>query len=166
MTSTSTRTITLVHTAVHLSQVIMGAMADILADLGIDLTDLFRDWDQDESAIKAWIQEQSLKEVVLECHRPDGTVSPIMEFPVTYYPDGIADAKFTTQRTSLARFRAKLEHVPQGTIFRLFCTFRKERTLQPGWGPGARASTEGLRSLSFGSLATGPHGSVAMRYLR
>ncbi len=163
---TTTRTFTLVNTAVYLAQVVMGAMADILADLGVDLTELYRDWERDESAIRAWIQEQSLKEVVLECHRPDGTVSPVIEFPVVYYPDGIADARFTTQRASLARFRAKLERVPRGTTFRLFCTFLKHPAPQSGWGPGSRSSTEGLRSLSFGSLATGPHGAVAMRYLR
>lgn len=165
-TSTSTHALTRTHTAVHLSQVIMGAIADILADLGVDLTILYRDWDQDEAAIKNWIAEESLKMVTLECHQPSGTVSPVIEFPVTYDIAGLADAQFTTQRASLARFRAKLDRVPNGTRFQLFCSFRTlTHSPQPGWGPGTRASTTGLRSVNFGTLASGPGATAAMRYL-
>ena len=164
MATTTTRTYTRTNTSVYLAEIIMGTIADLLADLGIDVTDLYREWKQDESAIKEWIEEESLKEVVLECHQPEGLVSPIIEFPVSYSADVVADAKFTAHRAALARYRAKLSRVPRGTTFRLFCTFRKQHSSQPGWGPGTRESTEGLRSVTFGALATGPHGSVSMRY--
>ena len=124
MTSTSTRTVTRTHTATHLADVIMGAIADILADLSIDLTTLYRDWTQDENAIQAWILEGSLTEVVLECHQPSGTVSPVIEFPVVYRTDGSGDAEFTT----------------------------------------SRASTAGLRSISYGTLASAPDATASMRY--
>jgi hypothetical protein len=164
-TSTSTRTWTIVHTATHLADVILGSIADILGHLGIDATQLFSSWAQDESAISAWIAEQSLDTVVLEFHRPSGVVDPILEFPVTYTSTGVADKTFTADRASLARYLAKLGTVPRGTTYRLFVTFRTARTPQPGWSPGSRAGTDGMRSTSFGTLAGAPHGSASLRYL-
>jgi hypothetical protein len=149
-----------------LADVILGTIADILGDLGLDLTALFRDWDQDENAIKAWILEQSLSMVVLECHQPGGIVSPVVEFPVRYLSTGRGDGQFTAQRASLARFRAKLDRVPRGTSFRLFCTFNGPRSPQPGWEAGTLASTAGLRATSVGTIASAPDGSAGMRYLR
>ncbi|MEA2497437.1 MAG: hypothetical protein QOJ29_5348 [Thermoleophilaceae bacterium] len=165
-TSTSIFVYTRTNTAVFLSDVILGSVADILAHLGIDSTRLQADWDTDQAAIKAWIEEESLAMVVLECTQPSGKVAPVIEFPVSYGASGLADQSFTNSRAALARYRAKLDSVPRGTTFRLVCTFRSSRTPQPGWSPTTRASTAGLSSTSFGTLATGPHASTAMRYLR
>lgn len=165
----STRTGTSAHTrtqtATYLTEVIMGAIADILADLGIDLTRLYADWSQDESAIASWIEEGSLKEVILECQRPDGSVKPVFEFPLEYNVAGIGDARFVSSRAALARYRVKLERTPPGTTFRLFCTYLGPHSDQPGWSPGKRASTAGLRTTSLGTLAEGPHGRAGTRYL-
>jgi len=165
-TSTSTATYTRTQTAVFLTDVVMGTIADILADLRIDVTALYRDWKQDEAAIAAWIGEASLEQVVLECHQPSGTVSPILEFPVAYRGGGAADAKFTADRAALARYRAKLDRVPPGTAFRLLCTYRKTPSPQPGWEAASRAATSGLRLLRFGTLASAPDATVSLRYLR
>ena len=164
--STFTTTTTRTHTATWLADVILGTVADILADLGLDLTRLYRDWEQDESAIKAWLLEQSLAMVVLECNQPSGTVAPIVEFPVRYQAGGEGDAQFTAHRASLARFRAKLERVPGGTRYGLICTFNGPHSDQPGWGPAKRASTDGIRSMSLGTIATAPDATASMRYLR
>ncbi|MDQ3405649.1 MAG: hypothetical protein M3548_20030 [Actinomycetota bacterium] len=164
-TSTSTSTWTIVHTATHIAEVILGSIADVLGHLGIDMTRLFSDWEQDESAISAWIAERSLATVVLECHRPNGTVSPVLEFPVTYNANGTGDQKFTTDRASLARYMAKLQSVPFGTTYRIFCSFNGPRSPQSGWSPGSRADTTGMRSRSFGTLTGAPHASAALRYL-
>lgn len=165
MTSTSTSTYTRTNTAVYLTDVVMGAIADILGHLRIDLTTLYRDWAQDEAAIKTWIEEGSLKQVVLECHQPNGTVAPIIEFPVSYQASGVGDASFTADRASLARYRAKLAGVPTGTTYNIICTFNGAHTPMPGWGPATRASTTGLQSMRFGTLGSAPHASVDMRYL-
>lgn len=165
MSHTSTRTTTRTHTATHLTDVVMGAIADILASLRIDLTTLYRDWEQDENAIRAWIEEGSLSAVVLECHQPGGTVAPVLEFPVAYTSSGVGNAEFTASRARMARFLAKLDTVPARTTYRLFCTFNGPHSSQPGWSPGTRASTDGLRSLSYGTLAAAPGASAAMRYL-
>jgi hypothetical protein len=161
---TSTWTTTRTQTATHLTDVIMGAIADILASLRIDLTTLYRDWEQDENAIRAWIQEGSLSAVVIECHQPGGAVAPVMEFPVAY-TSGVGNAEFTASRARMARFLAKLDSVPRGTTYQLFCMFNGPRTPQPGWSPGTRASTEGLRSLSYGTLGAAPDATASMRYL-
>lgn len=164
-TSTSVSTYTRTHTATYLTEVVLGAIADILADLKIDVTVLYRDWKQDEAAIAAWITEESLQQVVLECRQPNGKVAPIIEFPVAYKTTGEGESTFTADRAALARYRAKLERVPAGTTYGIICTFRKTRTPQPGWSPASRASTEGLNSLKFGTLASAPHAAVSMRYL-
>jgi len=164
-TSTSVSTYTRTQTATYLTDVVMGTIADILADLKIDVTVLYRDWKQDEAAIAAWIEEESLQQVVLECHQPNGTVAPIIELPVAYTATGKGDATFTADRAALARYWAKLERVPSGTTYGLICTFRTTRTPQPGWGPTTRASTDGLKSLKFGTLASAPHAALSLRYL-
>jgi len=163
--STSTHSWTITHTATHLADVILGTIVDILGHLGIDATRLFADWAQNEAAITAWITEKSLKAAVLECHQPNGTVSPILEFPVNYTTSGVADGTFTADRASLARYLAKLHTVPRGTTYRLFITFNGQYSDQPGWGPGTRVSTDGMRSRSFGTLAGAPHASANLRYL-
>jgi hypothetical protein len=165
-TRTTTATHTLTQTATFLSDLVMGTIGDILAELGIDLTRLYRDWDQDQLAFKAWIEEESLAMVVLECKQPNGTTAPIFEFPITYGKTSGADKAFVESRASLARYRAKLDSVPAGSSFRLICTYNGPHSNQPGWGPATRASTSGLSSLSFGNLGQAPHAGVAMRYLR
>jgi hypothetical protein len=163
-TSVSTATYTRTHTATHLADVILGSIADILGTLGIDVTQVFADWDRDQQAIAAWIAEGSLACVALECHQSNGAVSPIFEFPVLYVGTGEGDRKFTADRAALARYLAKLQTVPAGTVYRIFCSYTGSHSSQPGWGPAARAALSGLRSYSFGTLAAGPHASAGLRY--
>lgn len=164
-TASHTLAYTRAHTATHLTGVILGTIGDILADLGISHAGFIHNWEQNESAIQAWLTEGSLEQVVLECHQPSGAVDPVVEFPVTYTAAGAADAEFTASRARLARFLAKLDRVPSGTTCQLFCTFSGPHTAQPGWGPGTRASTDGLRGITFGTIGRAPHGSAGMRYL-
>lgn len=165
-TGTATSIYTRTHTATHLADVILGSVADILGTLGIDATRLFADWDTDQRAISNWINERSLRCVALECHQPTGTVTPILEFPVSYTGTGEGDRRFTADRASLARYLAKLQSVPRGTRYRLFCSFNGPRSPQQGWSSGSRASTSGMQSHSFGTLAAGPHANAGLRYFR
>jgi hypothetical protein len=164
MTYTSVSTYTRTHTATHLADVILGSIADILGSLGIDATRVFADWDTDQRAISAWIEEGALASVALECHQPGGTVAPIFEFPVSYAGTGEGDRKFTADRAALARYIAKLQSVPGGTVYRLFCTYNGSHSDQSGWSTASRASLAGMRSYSFGTLAAGPHASAGLRY--
>jgi len=160
--ATQTRTHTATHTATHLADIILGSLGDLLAYIGIDTSRFQRQFDQNEKAIAAWIEEGSLEEVVLECHRPGGGVKPIFEFPVTY---GSNEARFVDSRAAFARYLNKVSSVPSGTTYRLFCTFNGPRSEQPGWKPGTRASTAGLHSTSMGGLGEGPHARVSGRHL-
>jgi hypothetical protein len=164
MTATSVSTYTRTQTATHLADVVLGSVADILGTLGIDATRVFADWDTDQRAIVGWITEGSLAAVVLECHQPNGTVGPIFEFPVSYSVSGEGDRKFTADRAALGRYLAKLQSVPTGTVHRIFCKFSGSHSAQPGWGVGTLASVAGMRSYSFGTLATGPHANAGLRY--
>jgi hypothetical protein len=101
-TSTSTSTYTRTHTATYLADAVLGPNSEILGHLGIPLSNGSWDFSRDASAIAAWIKEEFLKEIVLECHRPDGTIVPVFEFPVRYTADVIDDAIFTTSTASLA----------------------------------------------------------------
>lgn len=163
-TSTSTFAYTRAHTATHLTGEIMGALSSILASLGLDPSRLHADWDMDERAISAWIEEQSLKCVVLECTRPDGGARPIFEIPVVYEPGGYVDKQFVTSQAAIARYQAKLKAAPSGTTWRLVCTYRGAHSTQPGWSPTTRASTDGLQSRSLGALAGGPHARATLRH--
>ena len=163
---TSDSTFTRTQTATHLADVILGSIADILGKLYIDPTRLFADWEIDQTAISVWIEEGSLRCVALECHRPNGTVNPIFEFPVTYTAGGVGDRKFTVDRAARLRYMAKLSSVPRGTVYRLFCSYNWTPSEQPGWSPGTRASLDGMRSSSFGTLASGLHAAAGMRYYR
>jgi len=163
-TSTSVSTYTRTHTATHLADVILGSVADILATLGLNATRIFADWDTDQRAISAWIAEASLNSVALECHQPNGVVAPIFEFPVAYNSSGEGDRRFTADRAALGRYLAKLQNVPPGTTYRLFCSYNGQHSSQPGWSPGTRASLSGMRSYSFGTLASAPHASASLRY--
>lgn len=164
MTYTSVSTYTRTHTATHLADVILGSIADILGTLRIDATRMFADWDRDQQAISAWIEEGSLACVALECHQPNGVVDPIFEFPVAYSGTGEGDRKFTADRAALARYLAKLRTVPPGTVYRLFCSYNGSHSDQSGWGPATRTSVSGMRSYSFGTLAAGPHANAGLRY--
>jgi hypothetical protein len=165
-TATATSTYTRTHTATYLAEVILGSIGELLAELGINGERLYSRWDLDEAAIKRWIEEESLETVVLECRQPNGTVSPIIEFPVVYNAYGLGDKEFTAQRAKLARYSAKLARVPAGTAWGIVCTFRASyHTPMDGWSATSRASTAGMRSSSFGVLASAPHASTSMRVL-
>ena len=163
-TATTTYVVTRTHTATHLSNAVAGAIAEILTHLGISARSIMSEWSTEyDPAIRAWIIEGSLEKVVVECHRPSGSVDPVLEFPIEYYNDG--SGNLSHRHVALARQWAKLKSVPTGTTFKVICAYNGPHSDQPGWGPAQRASTAALRSVSLGTLAAGPHASASVRYL-
>jgi hypothetical protein len=158
--ATQTRISTRTHTATHLADIVLGCLGDLLGYLGLDSSRFQRNFDRNERAITAWIEEGSLAEVVLECHRPNGETRPVFEFQVTYDSGG---AGFVDARGAFARYRPKIGSVPNGTTYSLICTFNGPHSSQDGWGPANRASTDSLRSTSLGTLGEGPHARLAGR---
>jgi hypothetical protein len=158
--ATQTRINTRTHTATHLADVVLGCLGDLLGHLEIDPTRFQRNFDRNERAIAAWIEEGSLAAVVLECHRPNGSTPLIFEFPVTYGPGGTG---FVDARGAFARYLPKISSVPVGTTYSLICTFNGSHSPQDGWGPASRASTGSLRSTSMGTLGEGPHARLSGR---
>jgi Bacterial HORMA domain 2 len=162
-TKTATYSYTRAHTATHLSDTIMTSITDILITLGIEATRHHQQWQQNANAINRWIEEGSLKQVAVECVQPDGTVAPVFEFDVAYTAGGIGDRKFTADNASFLKYLAKIQRVPAGTTFRLFCSYRWTPSEQPGWISGTRASTNGLRTRSIGTLAGAPDATATAR---
>ena len=161
-TSTATHVIIRTHTATHLSSAIEGALAEILTHLGISARSLMDQWDTVyDPAIRTWIEEESLSQVVLECHRPDGRADPILEFPIEYLSDG--SKRLSHRHAALARQWSKLNRVPTGTEWTIICQFQGTRTRMDGWGPASRASTAGLSSVTLGTLAAGPYAAASLR---
>ena len=66
---------------------------------------------------------------------------------------------------SLARYRAKIDRVPAGTTFQLFCTFGGSHSTQPGWSPGTRASPLACGAAPSEPSAQAPHAAASLRYL-
>lgn len=162
-TGTSTRNITRAHTAVHLANAMQGAIAEILTHLGMSARSLLTVWERDyEPAIRAWIEEGSLDKVVLECRRPSGRVEPIFEFPIVYHADG--SGSLSHRHVALARQWTKMNRVPAGTTYTIICTYNGRHSSQPGWRTTSRTSTAGMRSVTLGTLAAGPHASASIRY--
>ena len=162
MTYTQTYTITRTHTATHLSNTIHGALAEILTHLGISARSLMDQWHATyDPAIRTWVEEKSLSQVILECHRLDGTVEPILEFPIEYHADG--SAGFSHRHEALARQWRKLNSVPIGTTWTIICQFRLIPTNMDGWSDARRSSTDELRSFTLGTLAAGPDASTSIR---
>ncbi|MCP4308653.1 MAG: hypothetical protein GY788_28025 [bacterium] len=160
--STSTRIVTRAHTAVHLTNAIEGAIAEILGHLGISARALLDKWGAEyEPAIQAWIKEGSLDAVILECTRPGGAVEPIFEFPIDYLTDG--SASLSHRHVALARQWVKINRVPSGTTYRVICSYIGSHTPQSGWGRTTRTSTSGLDSVTLGTLAAGPHARASVR---
>ena len=161
--TTSTAVYTRVHTATYLTEVVLGAVGDILAHLGLSLGNHHANFAQNEAAIAQWIIEQSLETVILECTTSAGRLAFAAEFPVTYAGNDQQRSEFVSSRAALGRYRAKLASVPAGSTYRLVCTFRTAASDMPGWSSTTRASTAGLNSYSFGSLASAPHASASLR---
>jgi hypothetical protein len=164
-TSTSTYIITRSHTAIHLTNAIEGAIAEILSHLGLPgaARAIVGEWDrQYEPAVRAWIEEGSLDRVVLECHHPSGRIEPVLEFPIDYSSDG--SASLSHRHVALARQWVKLSTVPASTTVKVICQYNGWHSPQPGWEPAQRASTKRMRSVTLGTLAAGPHASASIRY--
>lgn len=162
-TSTATRILTRAHTAVHLAGAIQGAIAEILTHLGLSARSLLDTWDRRyEPAIRTWIAEGSLANVVVEVHQPSGRVVPIFEFPITYHADG--SGSLSHRHVAAARHWIKVNKVPTGSSYTIICTYNGPHTPQDGWNPTSRTSTSAMRSVTIGTLAAGPHASASARY--
>jgi hypothetical protein len=164
-TATRSQINTRTHSAVHLSELILGAVADIVAALGLNPSQL--DVGSVEEAITIWIAEQSLAMLTLECYTPrDDVAHEVFEFPLEYSVSG-ANTRFSADRSTLALYRAKLKRLPPNCTFRVVVTHvaGASRTQVPGWSATTLKSTEGMQSRVFGTLGSAPDASVSMRYL-
>lgn len=157
-TGTSTRTVTMVHTATFLADAIQGSLIELLEYLGLGGTKLAAEWANIyQPAITAWIIEQSLSAVVLECTTPQGVKSRF-DFAVEYNALGEG---FRNRAQTLSGYYAKISRLPAGTTWRIVCTYRTTHSTQPGWSSTTLDATAGL-GISLGTLARAPHATVSL----
>lgn len=158
-TSTISRTTTIVHTATYLTDAIFGTMSTLLEHLGLDALTLAREWENTYApAIRAWIQERTLKEVVLECTTPAG-VKQRFDFAVDYTDGG---GGFRNRMQVLSGYYGKIASLPARTTWRIVCTYYPGRTPQPGWSATTLDAGVGP-SMSLGTLARAPHAQVSLK---
>jgi hypothetical protein len=164
-TSVGTRTAahTRTETAVFLSDTIMGTFTEVVAALGLSHSYLTSQWTLIENALKQWIEEGSLKEVVFECGPSDKPYA-VFEIPLRY-SSGTGEAEYVANKARLARYMAKLSSVPSGATYRVVASHNGNRTPMPGWSSTSRASTDGMSAFSVGSLGRAPDASISGRYL-
>ena len=162
MTTTSTYNFTFTETAVYLADVILGSVADVVAALGLSPATSATRVQQDEAAIVQWIKEKSLELVVLESTDSAGLPSKCSSSTLSTSRTETRTAS-STPTGEASRYRAKLKQLPSGTTWRLVCTYRTAHTTMPGWTSTSRASTDGMRSTTFGTLGAGPGASSTLR---
>ena len=75
--ATKEQTNTRTQTATYLAEVILGAVADIVATLGLDPSKL--DIQDIERAIVIWLAEQSMEKLVLECYTPADGLANLLD---------------------------------------------------------------------------------------
>lgn len=161
-TSTSTFVATWTQVATHLTNNILGTLAEAVAQLGLNPSVVTDEWDNNEAAVSQWISERSLRAVSVEFTSPSGAVLAVVEFPVEYLGSGVDGAGFTASKARIRRFLLKQNRLPAGTSARLFIEFYGAHTSMPGWTPAVRADRSGLRSTSAGTLASAPGASASM----
>ncbi len=158
--STSTRT----QTAVHLTDVITGAFAHIVAHMGVSPGYLHQHWPTIELGLMTWIEEGSLSDVSLEFGDPTAPVA-IFEIPLQYRFTGAGNVDFVASRARLARLMAKIEKVPAGTPYRVVVNHGGPHAEVAGWSTTSAASREGLSSYNLGSLGSGPDAAASLKHL-
>lgn len=163
-TSVRAHVVTRTETATYLGGVVLGALADTVASLGMPMDYLSSRWGTIESGLKTWMAEGSLSRVTLEFTDRAGAVVAVFEFPVTYKSDGVANAQFVADQASLAAYRAKFKTLPAGCSYAVIASFNGPGT-DLGWSSATLGSTAGMQSRTFGTLGVAPHADVSMRYL-
>lgn len=153
-TITRTTIYTSTHTATYLCDAIRANIVQLLQHLGLDGLRLSNDWDSSyASAIRAWIEEGSLKTVVLECTTPSG-ITKRFDFDVEYL-DGTT-VRFRNRTQTMAGYLVKIASIPSSSTWRIVCRYHGPHSSQPGWSSTSLAAAT-TPSMSFGTVAQAPH---------
>jgi len=159
-TSTTTRTYTTTHTATFLTDVARDGITRLLEHLGVGAGRIVTDWRSlYEPAIRAWIEERSLKAIVVECTTPAGRTTHY-EFRVDYTDGG---GTFRNRMATMVDYFAKVGKLPAGTRWRVVCRYNGWHSDQPGWSPTSLNDLSGL-AMSLGTVGRAPHANLDFTY--
>lgn len=160
-THTNTRTFT--HTATHLAGVIVSALAETLSTIGIS-ADRVSSVHGYDTAIAAWIREQSLARLKITLTPPGGTETPGYSFEIDYSAWD-PEQEFRDQLARIRRQIAKEPKVRSGTSFDVVATPRTGWNLsdQPGWSTTTRTLPSFNDGYRHGTAGSGPGASAVLR---
>lgn len=162
-TFTTTRTITFTNTATHLAGVAVSALAETLLTIGVSVEKISTLY-QDEQAIAAWIEEQSLQRLEVTLTPPGG--QELAGYSVELdYTAWDAEQQFRDQLARIRRQAAKEPRVKTGTSFALVAKPRPGWSLssQPGWGSVGRELPSFANGYRHGTVGSGPGASAVFR---
>jgi hypothetical protein len=158
-TSTTTRTFTRTHTATFLTDIVRDGLTRLLEHLGVGATSLINAWCAEyQDAIHGWMEEQSLRAVVLECTTPQGAKKRF-DFTVDY-TDGTGG--FRNRMSTMVDYYAKVDRLPAGTTWRIVCQYSGPHSPQRGWSSTTLDAASGL-TMTLGTVGRAPHANLGFR---
>jgi len=160
-TSTATSAYTSTHTATYLADIILGTLTEAIGQLGLNPSEITRDWATSEAGIAQWIKERSLRQVSIEFTLPSGRTM-VIDFNVEYSTGDSQTAAFSASKARISRFLTKYSALPSGTTYRLVANYNGYHTPMPGWGSTHAVKRTGLQTNSAGTLATAPGATAQM----
>lgn len=160
-TSTATSAYTSTHTATYMADIILGTLTEAIGQLGLNPSNVTRDWAMTEAAIAQWLNERSLRSVTVEFTMPSGDTM-VIDFPVRYSTGESQGAAFSASKARISRFLTKYSALPSGTTYRLVADHNGYHTPMPGWSRTHAVNRSGLQTNSAGTLATAPGATAQM----
>ena len=87
-----TRTFTLTHSIVFLSDNLRNTLREVIRENGLSPDKLMQDWEVIERGIQTWLRSGHLNNIVVEFYKPGASsVSARWEFPIGYAGSGVDD---------------------------------------------------------------------------
>jgi hypothetical protein len=160
---TATRIATRTQTAVHLTDLVLGAFSHIVAQLGLSSAYLDRHWTVIEDGLKTWIDEGMLEWVRLEVGSKSNP-SDVFNVPITYTTSGSGDISFVTSQARIARALAKFDPQTSGSSYRVAVKTSPGATEVDGWESTTAADLSGMASYALGGLGGGPGASASLSH--
>jgi hypothetical protein len=165
MMNTSTVAATFVHTCTYLGSKISGALQGILTEAGLGQLSLKYDWDDVEGALRQWLGEQSLKDVILEIFEPGSDVAAARFDVDISYVGGEPTTAFRNDLTT-SRIAARKAAIKAGgdLRFRVVLNLKDGHSPRTGWSSTKPRGTGTMSVRVMGELAAGPGATSHLRF--
>jgi hypothetical protein len=133
-----TRTFTLTHSIVFLSDNLRNTLREVIRENGLSPDKLMQDWEVIERGIQTWLRSGHLNNIVVEFYKPGASsVSARWEFPIGYAGSGVDDDMWL-DKSYLRQLIAKSARPASDCTYRvLLCTASWRRARRARLSPPA-----------------------------